>query len=139
MRRPFHLAFPVSNLADTRHFYGAVLGCREGRSAPKWIDFDFFGHQISAHLKPEACAEALTNAVDGDGVPVRHFGCILELDAWRVLRDRVATHGIEFMIGPRVRFEGTAGEQATFFIKDPAGNGLEFKAFADDAMIFATD
>jgi len=139
MRRPFHLAFPVADLAQTRHFYGEVLGCKEGRSAPKWVDFDFFGHQISAHLKPEALSTTLTNFVDGDGVPVRHFGCILKLDAWRVLRDRVATHGIEFIIGPRVRFEGTAGEQATFFIQDPSGNGLEFKAFADDGMIFATD
>ena len=139
MTPPFHLAFPVADLAETRRFYGEVLGCPEGRCAPTWVDFDFFGHQLSAHLKPEALTDSPTNAVDGDGVPVRHFGCILDLAAWRHLRDRLATLGVDFTIGPRVRFSGTPGEQATMFIVDPAGNALEFKAFADPSMTFATD
>ena len=134
----FHLAFPVADLADTRRFYGQVLGCREGRSGPTWVDFDFFGHQLSAHVKPDALTDIPTTDVDGDGVPVRHFGCILDPEAWRALRDRLAARGVDFTIGPRVRFAGTGGEQATMFIVDPAGNALEFKAFADPSMAFAT-
>lgn len=139
MIRPFHLAFPVHDLAAARHFYRDVLGCAEGRSAEHWIDFNLFGHQIVAHLDPGARAVTVTNPVDGHAVPVPHFGVVLTMAAWQALADRVAAAGIAFGIAPHIRFAGQAGEQATMFFCDPSGNALEFKAFADDAMLFATD
>ena len=137
--RPFHLAFPVHDLAAARAFYGGVLGCGEGRSSESWIDFDLFGHQIVAHLDPEAKPVAVENAVDGHHVPVPHFGVVLRMEDWRALAERVEAAGVRFGIEPHVRFKGQAGEQATMFFRDPSGNALEFKAFADDAMIFATE
>ena len=137
MDRPrFHLAFPVRDLEEARAFYGGLLGCAEGRSSPEWVDFDFHGHQIVAHLAlaPERVA---TNPVDGENVPVRHFGVILDLAAWRILADRLEAAGVDFIIPPQVRFQGQPGEQATLFFLDPSGNALEFKAFADDASVFA--
>jgi extradiol dioxygenase family protein len=133
----FHLAFPVRDLESTRAFYGGVLGLREGRSAPLWVDFDFHGHQISAHVKPEACGGIAANAVDGDDVPVRHFGLVLEWGAWHALVERLRAKKAAFLIEPRVRFEGQVGEQATFFVRDPSGNALEFKSFKDQAAVFA--
>jgi extradiol dioxygenase family protein len=137
MARPrFHLAFPVRDLAEARTFYGGLLGCPEGRSAADWVDFDFHGHQIVAHLAPETAAAA-TNLVDGESVPVRHFGAILEVDDWTRLADRLVAAGTRFLIEPQTRFKGEAGEQRTMFFLDPSGNALEFKAFADDAQVFA--
>ena len=137
--RPFHLAFPVHDLAAARAFYTGVLGCREGRSSAQWIDFDFGGHQIVAHLDPVAKPVAVANEVDGHHVPVPHFGIVLTMADWRGLAARVEAAGVPFGIAPHVRFPGRAGEQATMFFRDPSGNALEFKAFADDAMLFATD
>ncbi|WP_066483183.1 MULTISPECIES: VOC family protein [unclassified Sphingomonas] len=137
MLRPFHLAFPVHDLAAARAFYGGVLGCAEGRSAAHWVDFDLFGHQIVAHLDPAAKPVAVANAVDGHDVPVPHFGVVLTMAAWEALAERVRAAGIAFGIAPHVRFKGEVGEQATMFFRDPSGNALEFKAFADDAMLFA--
>lgn len=134
---PFHLAFPVASLADARAFYGELLGCREGRSSDAWVDFDFFGHQIVAHLAPEELREAAARDVDGDKVPVRHFGVILDMDAWHGLADRLRDAGTRFLIAPHVRFKGQPGEQATMFLLDPSRNALEFKAFADRSRIFA--
>ena len=133
----FHLAFPVRDLAEARAFYGGLLGCAEGRSSDDWVDFDFHGHQIVAHLAPEEAGHRRTNAVDGEDVPVRHFGVILTLPAWEALAARLQAAGVRFIIAPQVRFKGEAGEQATMFFLDPSGNALEFKAFADDAMVFA--
>ncbi len=133
----FHLAFPVRDLAEARAFYGGLLGCPEGRSAPDWIDFDLHGHQIVAHLAPPEAA-APTNAVDGEQVPVRHFGVILDMAAWTALAERLKAAGVTFLIEPQIRFAGQPGEQATLFFLDPSGNALEFKAFADDSMVFAT-
>ena len=131
---PFHLAFPVRDVESTRAFYAGVLGCPVGRSAERWIDFDFFGHQISAHV---ASAESLaTNEVDGDDVPVRHFGVVLTMEAWRALAEKLRSRGTEFLIEPRIRFAGEIGEQATLFVRDPSGNALEFKAFADAKKLF---
>jgi uncharacterized protein len=135
--RPFHLAFAVDDLDDAREFYGGVLGCAEGRSSDCWIDFDLFGHQIVTHLAPRA--DAVTNPVDGHKVPVPHFGVVLTMDDWSALADRVKAANIPFGIEPQIRFAGQVGEQATMFFCDPSGNALEFKAFADDAMLFATD
>ena len=135
-RPRFHLAFPVRDLAEARAFYGGLLGCPEGRSAPDWVDFDFHGHQIVAHLANEAGAAA-TNLVDGEAVPVRHFGVILEPTDWRALADRLVAAGTRFLIEPQTRFAGKTGEQHTMFFLDPSGNALEFKAFADDAQVFA--
>jgi uncharacterized protein len=137
--RPFHLAFPVHDVAAARTFYGDVMGCAEGRSSDHWIDFDFFGHQIVAHLDPAAKPVAVANAVDGHDVPVPHFGVVLTMPDWEMLADRVRAAGVTFGIEPHVRFKGQAGEQATMFFCDPSGNALEFKAFADDAMLFATE
>ncbi len=137
--RPFHLAFPVHDLAAARGFYRDTLGCGEGRSSESWIDFDLFGHQIVAHLDPAAEPVAVSNAVDGHDVPVPHFGVVLAMDDWRALADRLGAAGVAFGIEPHIRFPGRAGEQATMFFRDPSGNALEFKAFADDAMIFATE
>ncbi|HEX7758521.1 MAG TPA: VOC family protein [Caulobacteraceae bacterium] len=138
MSRPrFHLAFPVRDLAEARAFYGDLLGCPEGRSAADWVDFDFHGHQIVTHLVRADAGPTATNPVDGEAVPVRHFGVILEMDAWQALADRLTAAGTRFLIEPQVRFKGEPGEQATLFFLDPSGNALEFKAFADDAMVFA--
>src|SRR5580700_9417528 len=137
MDRPrFHLAFPVRSLAEARAFYGELLGCPEGRSAADWVDFDFHGHQIVAHLAPDEAATA-TNRVDGEEVPVRHFGLILSLGDWDALATRLRAAGARFIIEPQTRFAGGPGEQSTMFLTDPSGNALEFKAFADEAMIFA--
>lgn len=138
MLRPFHLAFPVHDLAAARAFYGGTLGCPEGRSSDSWIDFDLFGHQIVAHLDPQAKAVAVSNPVDGHDVPVPHFGVVLTMDAWQALADRLKAAGTVFGIEPHIRFVGQPGEQATMFFYDPSGNALEFKAFADDAQLFAT-
>ena len=135
--RPFHLAFPVHDLAEARAFYGDLLGCAEGRSSDEWIDFDFFGHQIVAHLGGDA-GDRAANPVDGHDVPVPHFGVVLTMADWQALADRLTEVGAGFAIPPTVRFEGKPGEQATMFLRDPSGNALEMKAFADDAMLFAT-
>jgi extradiol dioxygenase family protein len=135
--RPFHLAFPVHDLAAARAFYGGVLGCREGRSADRWIDFDLYGHQIVAHFDPDMQTTGLTNPVDGHGVPVPHFGIVLELADWHALAQRLEAAGIAFGIPPYIRFKGKPGEQATMFFRDPSGNALEFKAFADLGQLFA--
>jgi hypothetical protein len=133
----FHLAFPVRDLAEARAFYGDLLGCPEGRSSDDWVDFDFRGHQIVAHLAPEELGQTSTNPVDGEEVPVRHFGVILGLAEWEALAERLKAAGTRFIIAPNIRFKGQPGEQATMFFLDPSGNALEFKAFADDAMVFA--
>lgn len=134
---PFHLAFPVHSLDAARGFYGGLLGCPEGRSSDQWIDFDLYGHQVVAHLAPDETRPASTNAVDGDQVPVRHFGVVLPMDAWQELADRLRAAGVSFVIEPHVRFKGQVGEQATMFFYDPSGNALEFKAFRDIASLFA--
>lgn len=136
--RPFHLAFPVHDLAETRHFYGEVMGCEEGRSSDQWIDFDFFGHQIVTHLDPTAKAVTARNEVDGHEVPVPHFGVVLTMKQWEELAERMKAADVDFGIAPYIRFKGEVGEQATMFFCDPSGNALEFKAFADDSMLFAT-
>ncbi|MEP7062838.1 MAG: VOC family protein [Betaproteobacteria bacterium] len=134
----FHLAFPVNDLATARDFYGRFLGCAEGRSSDAWVDFDFFGHQIVAHkVAVDAMADA-TSLVDGENVPVRHFGAVLDMAAWQALADKLCGAGTRFVIEPYVRFKGEAGEQATMFLLDPFGNALEFKAFADINQLFAT-
>ncbi len=134
---PFHLAFPIRDIEETRSFYGDLLGCEIGRSTDRWIDFNFFGNQLSAHVKPDELAQARTNEVDGKNVPVRHFGAILEWDAWHTLADKLRDNDIEFIIEPYIRFEGEVGEQATMFFLDPAGNALEFKSFQNEDQIFA--
>ncbi len=137
--RPFHLAVPVNDIAKARAFYGGLLGCPEGRSSAHWVDFDLFGHQFVCHLDTSGQQkDALRNPVDGDAVPVPHFGVILDMEDWKVLRDRLHAGGTRFVIEPRIRFEGQTGEQATMFFTDPSGNALEFKAFADDSQIFAS-
>jgi uncharacterized protein len=136
-RPRFHLAFPVRDLAEARAFYGGLLGCREGRSSAEWVDFDFFGHQIVAHLSPNEAGHKEHNHVDGEEVPVRHFGAILSMAEWKSLAATLTRAGTEFIITPQIRFAGLPGEQATFFFLDPSGNALEFKAFHDDAAIFA--
>jgi len=134
---PFHLAFPVDDLAAARAFYGGLLGCPEGRSADEWVDFDLYGHQIVAHLAPEAVRARATNPVDGENVPVPHFGLVLTMDRWKALAERLESAGVDFVIPPTVRFAGQPGEQATMFFRDPAGNALEFKAMKDPAKLFA--
>ena len=134
---PFHLAFPVDDLAAARRFYGDLLGCREGRSADHWVDFDLHGHQIVAHLAPESAPNRASNAVDGEDVPVPHFGLVLKMAEWETLADRLMQAGVEFVIRPTIRFAGEPGEQATMFLLDPAGNALEFKAMANPANLFA--
>lgn len=133
----FHLAFPVDDLAAARDFYGRVLGCAEGRSSDQWVDFDFRGHQIVAHLAPDAVRARASNPVDGEDVPVPHFGLVLAMDEWKALAERLRGAGTRFVIEPTVRFEGQPGEQATMFFYDPAGNALEFKAMADPGKLFA--
>lgn len=133
----FHLAFPVTSLAKARSFYGELLGCPEGRSSEDWVDFDFYGHQIVAHLAPEEAGRIGTTAVDGDEVPVRHFGAVLPMEQWEKLARKLEAAGVRFIIEPHVRFKGEAGEQATMFLLDPCGNALEFKAFKDIGRLFA--
>ncbi len=138
IRPRFHLAIPVDDLAAARRFYGEVLGCPEGRSAPTWVDWDLYGHQLVTHLDPDVASPvAVRNDVDGDHVPVPHFGVLLEVDAFHALARRLAGAAAPFEIEPRLRFAGEPGEQWTMFVLDPAGNALEFKAFADDAQVFA--
>jgi hypothetical protein len=134
---PFHLAFPVHDLALARAFYGGLLGCPEGRSSAQWIDFDFYGHQVVAHLSPDETGTARANQVDGHDVPVRHFGVILGWEEWQALADRLRAAGVHFIIEPGIRFAGKVGEQATMFFLDPSGNALEFKSFRDMSQIFA--
>jgi len=136
-RPRFHLAFPVRDLSEARAFYGTLLGCPEGRSSDEWVDFDFFGHQIVAHLSADNVPDKAFNEVDGEQVPVRHFGVILSMAQWHTLVDRLKRSKVDFAISPDTRFAGEPGEQATFFIRDPSGNALEFKAFNDDSRIFA--
>jgi uncharacterized protein len=133
----FHLAFPVRDLAEARAFYGTLLGCAEGRSAPTWVDFDFYGHQIVAHLAPDECGHRSTSEVDGEAVPVRHFGAILPMAEWERLAAKLEAAQTRFLIEPQVRFKGQVGEQATMFFLDPSGNALEFKAFGDLGQLFA--
>jgi extradiol dioxygenase family protein len=137
--RPFHLAFPVHDLAAARAFWGGVIGCPEGRSSDHWVDFDFYGHQIVAHLAPEAAPARASNPVDGHDVPVPHFGIVLTLQDWQALADRLTAAGTEFVVEPHIRFRGQAGEQATMFFRDPSGNAIEMKAFADLGRLFARD
>ncbi|MFI8611101.1 VOC family protein [Pseudomonas sp. NPDC077649] len=134
---PFHLAFPVDDLAAARAFYGNLLGCSEGRSSPEWIDFNFYGHQIVAHLAPGEAGAGPANAVDGHGVPVRHFGVVLSMAQWQAAAERLTAAGVDFIIEPYIRFKGEPGEQATMFFKDPSGNAVEMKAFADINNLFA--
>lgn len=139
---PFHLAFPVHDLDAARAFYTGVLGCGEGRSSDAWIDFDFHGHQIVAHLAPAqspGANDAAINHVDGHGVPVPHFGLVLPMEEWRGLADALKTAGMEFVMEPTVRFADQSGEQATMFFRDPSGNAIEIKAMADPALLFAAD
>jgi uncharacterized protein len=148
-RPPFHLAFAVHDLAAARAFYGRLLGCPEGRSNDRWVDFDLAGHQIVAHLvkrTPQDCdtgpvpdSENQTNEVDGDAVPARHFGLVLEWSAWEALVARLRAAETQFLVPPRVRFRGEAGEQGTLFLTDPSGNALEFKAFRDPARLFVRE
>ncbi|HBM87810.1 MAG: VOC family protein [Parvibaculaceae bacterium] len=135
----FHLAFSVNDLTAARSFYEGILGCGVGRSDTHWIDFDLHGHQIVAHLDEAKTDQAMSNAVDGDDVPVPHFGLILSWPDWEQLADRLQSAGVTFVIEPHVRFKGLPGEQATMFFYDPSGNALEFKAFKDDSQIFATE
>ena len=135
---PFHLAFPVHDIAAARAFYGELLGCPEGRSSARWVDFDFFGHQVVAHLV-DGGREAGANPVDGDAVPVPHFGAVLDWKEWEALAGKLRAAEHPFVIEPRVRFRGEVGEQGTFFVRDPSGNALEFKAFRDPARLFARD
>ncbi|WP_435417242.1 VOC family protein [Parerythrobacter aurantius] len=134
---PFHLAFPVHDLAAARQFYGGLMGCPEGRSSDEWIDFDFHGHQIVAHLAPSRSSDAASNHVDGHGVPVPHFGLVLGMDDWRATAERLTAAGVDFVIEPTIRFAGEPGEQATMFFRDPSGNALEIKAMANPANLFA--
>ena len=136
---PFHFAFPVHDLEAARNFYGALLGCPEGRSDRDWVDYDFFGHQIVAHVAPAAVAARAEdrNPVDGESVPVPHFGVVLPMDQWQALADRLTNAGLQFVIEPTIRFKGKPGEQATMFFRDPSGNALEIKAMADPGRLFA--
>tara|TARA_R110000772_G_scaffold52955_1_gene121255 strand:- start:14921 stop:15349 length:429 start_codon:yes stop_codon:yes gene_type:complete len=138
-RRPFHLAFPVNDLAEARHFYGGLLQCEEGRSSSHWIDFNLYGHQIVTHLDKDAKPQVMINPVDGEDVPVPHFGVVLTRKQWESLAERLKDHDINFLIAPTIRFRGETGEQATMFFRDPSGNALEFKAFASDDQLFAAD
>ncbi len=137
MQNLFHLAFPVNNLSAAREFYGGVLGCAEGRSSECWIDFDLYGHQIVTHLSENGPGVKVTNHVDADHVPVPHFGIILPMDEFRDLAEKLKSKGVEFIVEPKIRFEGEVGEQATMFFLDPSGNALEFKGFKDFSTVFA--
>ncbi len=134
---PFHLAFPVHDLEQARAFYGGLLGCTEGRSSERWIDFDFFGHQIVAHVAEGMAPRAHSNPVDGHDVPVPHFGAVLGIEEWKALANKLRSAGVEFVIEPGIRFEGQPGEQATMFFLDPSGNALEIKAMRDPGNLFA--
>ena len=134
---PFHLAFPVHDLSAARAFYVDVMGCRVGRSDARWIDFDFYGHQLTAHLAPDEARPAATNPVDGDDVPVRHFGAVLDWDDWHATAARLRDAGVSFLIEPHIRFAGEVGEQATLFLRDPSGNAIELKSFRDPSRLFA--
>jgi len=133
--RPFHLAVPVHNIGECRAFYGEVLGMKEGRSSEQWVDFDFYGHQFVIHYSPEK-TKLHYNPVDGNQVPVPHYGVVLSMDEWKRLAERLETHKVKFVIEPTIRFKGEPGEQATLFFLDPAGNALEFKAFKDIDGLF---
>lgn len=140
---PFHIAIPVRDIAEAREFYGGTLGCSEGRSAEHWVDFNLFGHQFVCHLNPslgkDGQLKSHYNGVDGHGVPVPHYGVVLELPVWEALAARLKERGVVFVIEPHIRFKGQVGEQATLFLMNPTGNALEFKAFADiDGQLFAT-
>jgi len=137
MNNLFHLAFPVKDLEESRKFYSEILGCEEGRSSAEWIDFNLFGHQIVAHLAPEAVGVRHRNEVDADHVPIPHFGIVLEMENFKSLAERLKAGGVEFIIEPKIRFAGEVGEQATMFFLDPSGNALEFKGFADFSQVFA--
>ena len=134
---PFHLAFPVRDLEEARSFYGELLGCPEGRSSDTWVDFNFYGHQIVAHLAPRETRSAESHDVDGDEVPVRHFGVVLAMEDWSHLAEKLRHRGVSFLIEPHVRFRGEVGEQATMFFSDPSGNAIEIKAFRDPSRLFA--
>lgn len=139
-RIPFHLAFPVRDIAEARAFYGELLECPEGRSSANWVDFNFYGHQIVAHLAPDECGHQGKqghSAVDGHDVPVRHFGAVLPMDAWQAMADKLTARKTQFVIEPYVRFKGEPGEQATMFFLDPSGNAIELKSFADLDSLFA--
>jgi extradiol dioxygenase family protein len=136
--RPFHLAIPVSDLREAESFYCGILGCSKGRTSERWTDLNFFGHQVVLHLVDDDGAAAATNPVDGDAVPARHFGVVLDMPDWNSLADTLRNAGCEFLIEPRVRFRGEVGEQATMFLFDPSGNAIEFKSFADPEQLFAT-
>lgn len=135
--RPFHLAIPVDDLVAAEEFYCGLLGCNKGRTASRWIDLDFFGHQVTLHLVDGDDSTPATNPVDGDSVPARHFGIVMDMDDWRALADKLQRAGCEFLISPRIRFQGEVGEQATLFLCDPASNALEFKSLADSSRLFA--
>ncbi|PYT00517.1 MAG: glyoxalase [Acidobacteria bacterium] len=137
MQNLFHLAFPVHDLDAAREFYGGVLECEEGRSSDEWIDFNLYGHQIVTHLAPNIAGAKSTNHVDKDNVPVPHFGIVLPMNEWKELSEKLTTKGVEFVIEPKIRFEGEVGEQATMFFLDPSGNALEFKGFNDFSQVFA--
>lgn len=136
---PFHLAFVVRDLDEARAFYAGLLGCATGRESANWIDFDFWGHQVVAHLAGGDAPQAITNQVDGKHVPAPHFGVVLGWDAWHALKDKLEAARQEFIVEPYIRFAGQPGEQATMFIQDPSGNALEFKSFKDMGQLFATD
>lgn len=137
MNNIFHLAFPVNDLEAAREFYGGVLGCEEGRSSERWIDFNLYGHQIVAHLAENPAGVKASNHVDADDVPVPHFGIILPMNEWNELAERLRAASVRFVIEPKIRFAGEVGEQATMFFLDPSGNALEFKSFADMSQVFA--
>ena len=134
---PFHLAFPVHDISVARQFYGDLLGCPEGRSSDAWVDFNFYGHQIVAHLAPEECGHKQNSEVDGHDVPVRHYGVVLSMEQWQAMADKLVAAGTKFVIEPYIRFKGEVGEQATMFFMDPSGNALEFKAFKNMDSLFA--
>lgn len=135
---PFHLALPVRDLQEARAFYGGLLNCTEGRSSTHWIDFNFYGHQLVAHLG-EPLTETGLSDVDGKAVPAFHFGLILPWQEWQELADHLGAQNLDFEIAPHIRFEGEVGEQATMFFRDPSGNAIEIKSFRDETQIFAQD
>ena len=137
MKNPFHLAFPINDIEETKSFYKKHFNCEIGREDKKWVDFDFYGHQLSAHLRPEELKNTKKNSVDGKDVPVRHFGVILEWETWHQLSSKLKENNIDFIIDPYIRFKGEGGEQATMFFLDPSGNALEFKSFKDSSQVFA--
>lgn len=136
--RPFHLALPVDDLERAREFYCELMGFGTGRTDERWIDLDFYGHQVTLHLVDDHAGRDATNPVDGDAVPARHFGVVLDRDDWDRLAERLVAADIDFLIEPRIRFEGEVGEQATMFFRDPSGNALEFKSFRSLSQLFAT-